>query len=66
MGFVVKLFFLMILSTILLSGILGWFVLTRSKLHSWHGKSRYGNVDKDNNSNVIEGEYKVLDEEGKR
>lgn len=65
MGVVVRLFFLMILASIILSFVLGWMAVLRARTHFLRsfgiGKKR----PKDEVGTVIEGEYRVLTEEEK-
>lgn len=66
MGIVVRLFFLMVLASMLLSVGLGWIAVLRARaqLGKSFGFGRRKEQDKD--VKIIEGEYKVLDEDNRK
>lgn len=68
MGFIVRLFFLIVLASVALSVFLGWFALAKARVQfnrSFGIKVKEQNHP-DYGPQVIEGEYKVLGEEDKR
>lgn len=62
MGFVVRLFFIAILCSIVLSLVLGWIAMLRARTHFLKNFGIHPRPDEPK-GNVIEGEYKVLEGE---
>ena len=64
MGFIVRLFFIAILTSVVLSAALGWFAIARAKsqLGKAFGRPPEKPMDR---TNVIEGEYRVLEDDDK-
>jgi hypothetical protein len=68
MGVVVRLFFLMILSSFLLALALGWFAMlkARTRLGESLGLKKKQDKSQDSNAKIIDGEYRVLSDENEK